>query len=115
MAPERLSYRLLQAIWQFRAAAFIMLLTAALYPSLLYAQYYKCIGEDGVHIYTNTGCPIDAENQRFALPESGAETKQAPGDDSSSGNNEVVHPNNGYENTGSVGLEIYTQGYRLSS
>ena len=96
---------------QFGAGALVLLIIALLYPSELYAQYYKCIGEDGVHIYTNTGCPIDAENHRFALPESDAKTKE---DSPSVDNKSLDHSNNGYENTGSVGLEIYTDGYRLS-
>jgi len=92
---------------------FIMLLTL-ISPEFLYAQYYKCIGEDGVHIYTNTGCPIDADNQRFVMPES---EKKEPTDTETTdskrpGGNEYHY--NGHENGGLVGLQILTEGYRLS-
>lgn len=93
---------------------FSILMLMLIAPDVLYAQYYKCIGEDGVHIYTNTGCPIDADNQRFAMPGSEKEESKDPQatESNTRGNNE--HPVNGYENGGVVGLEILTEGYRLT-
>lgn len=106
------SFSVSAALRTATAVSFV-LLTVLLVPDALYAQYYKCIGEDGVHIYTNTGCPIDAENQRFALPDSENQDKvevKTPGTGKQAGD----YPYNGYDNAGSVGLEIYTEGYRLS-
>ena len=94
-------------------AVSIALLFVFIFPVSIYAQYYKCIGEDGVDIYTNTGCPIDADNQRFVMPESeNKESADQEGYDSKAGSKR--YPYNGYENGGMVGLEILTEGYRLS-
>lgn len=83
-------------------------------PDASYAQYYKCISEDGVHIYTNTGCPIDAENQRFVMPGSEKGESVAPDSADSDKQGGNTYPSNGHENGGLVGLEILTEGYRLS-
>lgn len=83
-------------------------------PVSLYAQYYKCIGKDGVDIYTNTGCPIDADNLRFVMPESEKNVSTDPQGSDSKGGADREYPYNGYENGGLVGLEILTEGYRLS-
>ena len=83
-------------------------------PLSLYAQYYKCIGEDGVHLYTNKGCPIDSNDQRFTVPESDQTNAEKPPDPGVSPQNDRQYRANGYENGGGVGLEIFTEGYRLN-
>jgi Protein of unknown function (DUF1570) len=99
---------------RFVLAAVTSVLLVVMCPINLKAQYYKCIGEDGVHIYTNTGCPIDAENQRFVMPESeNKKSADKQGSDSKAGG-DSEYPYNGYENGGLVGLQILTEGYRLS-
>lgn len=109
---SRIIWGLNIALLRFGKVPLILVFALSLFPGLLYAQYYKCIGEDGVHIYTNTGCPIDAENQRFALPESNDEKKSKTA--TSVDKIKEHDTNNGHDNTGTVGLEIYTEGYRLS-
>ncbi len=94
--------------------SFLTLLFIIISPVSLYAQYYKCIGEDGVHIYTNTGCPIDADNQRFVMPESENQKSADPPVSDSKAGGDSEYPYNGYENGGLVGLQILTEGYRLS-
>ena len=96
------------------ASIYLALLIILMTPAYLYAQYYKCIGEDGVHIYTNTGCPIDAKNKRFAIPETEGEDSESKETGVSTNPSQKGYPYNEYENGGHVGLEILTEGYRLS-
>lgn len=92
----------------------VVLLLILISPLTPYAQYYKCIAEDGVHIYTNTGCPIGTENQRFVIPESEQTESSETHVSDASPQRDHEYPFNGYKNGGGVNLEIFTEGYRLT-